>query len=214
MKKLLTLSFLLIPLSLPAQDGPGLRTGIGLKKNLTKKWSISAEVQTRFNGNISYLQTYLGELGVSYKITKGLEASACYRYTYRRKDETKKFKERHRYYADLSYGRKTGPVKLEYRIRYQHQFKDNDLGQAEFDNSYLRNKLEIQPVIRGKFTPYFSADLFYRIGSQIDQLRPKAGIEYKINKKNKVDVSIFKDIDLSGNEKYGPVLGLNYKIRL
>lgn len=203
-----------MPLSLWAQDGLGLRTGIGLKKNLTKKWGISAELQTRFNGNISYLQTYLGELGMSYQFIKGLEASVYYRYSYRRKDETKNFKERHRYYADLSYGRKTGPVKLDFRTRYQHQFKDNDLGQAEFDNSYLRNKLEIAPVLRGKFTPYASADLFYKIGSEIDQLRPKVGLEYKINKKNKIDISVFKDIDLAGNEKYDPVIGVNYKLKL
>lgn len=214
MKKFLALSFLLMPLGLSAQDGIGLRTGIGLKKNLTKKWSISAELQTRFNGNISYLQTYLGELGMSYQFLKGLEASAYYRYTYRRKDVTKDFKERHRYYADLSYGRKTGPVKLEYRIRYQHQFKDNDLGQAEFDHSYLRNKLEIAPVLRGKFTPYASADLFYRIGSEIDQLRPKIGVDYKINKKNKVGLSVFKDIDLVDHQKYGPVIGVNYRLKL
>ncbi len=214
MKKTFLLFLLLAPVTLMAQDGAGLRTGITLKKDLAKKWDLSAEFQTRFNDNISYLQTYMGELGLSYKIVKGLEASVYYRYTNRRKNETKAFKTRHRYYGDLSYGRKTGPVKLEYRLRYQHQFKDNDLGQAEFDHSYLRNKLEVQALNLGKFTPYLSADLFYQIGTGSDQLRPKAGVEYKFNKKHKIDLSVFKDIDLVGNEKYGPVIGLNYRIKL
>ena len=206
----LILILLFIPLAVRGQDGTGLRTGITAKKDISARWKAEVQLQTRFNSNISFLQTYLAEAGVSYEIIKGMEASAFYRYAYRRKNTEKDFKERHRFYADLSYGRKIHKVKLEYRLRYQHQYKDNDSGEAEFDESYLRNKLEAKYAGKGKFRPYVSADLFYRVGSGIDQVRPKAGVDFRFNKKNILDISIFKDIDLTGTNTYGPVIGLNY----
>ncbi len=209
-KKIFLSILLFIPIFGLAQDGLGLRTGISVKKDISNKWKAEVQLQTRFNGNISFLQTYLGEAGVSYKIIKGLEASAFYRYVYRRKNTEKAFKERHRYYADLSYGKKLGTIKLEYRLRYQHQFKDNDLGEAEFDNSYLRNKLEAAYAGKGKFRPYVSADLFYQVGNRLDQIRPKLGADLRFNKRNILDLSVFKDVDLTRANTYSPVVGVNY----
>lgn len=210
MKKLLLTLFLFLPLVAAGQDGTGLRTGITAKKDISDKWKAEIQLQTRFNGDISFLQTYLAEAGISYEIIKGLEVAAFYRYANRRKNTEKDFKERHRYYGDLSYGKKVQRVKLEYRLRYQHQFKDNDSGAAEFDKSYLRNKLEATYAGRGKFRPYVSADLFYMIGNGADQVRPKVGVDFRFNKKNILDLSLFKDIDLTGTNTYGPVIGLNY----
>jgi Protein of unknown function (DUF2490) len=196
-----------------AQDGVGLRSGVSLEKKITKKVTLNATGQLRFNNNISYLQTYMFELGGEYKISKSFDAAVYYRFANRRKDETKEFKNRHRFYADLGYGKKFGPIKLENRLRYQHQFKDND-GVTEFDASYIRDKIEASYSNKSKFTPYLSNDFFFQIGGTLDQLRPKVGISYKINKKNAVDLSVFKDVDLVGTETYGPVLGLAYKLKL
>jgi hypothetical protein len=187
-----------------AQDGVGLRSGVSLEKKITKKVTLNATGQLRFNNNISYLQTYMFELGGEYKISKSFDAAVYYRFANRRKDET---------YADLGYGKKFGPIKLENRLRYQHQFKDND-GVTEFDASYIRDKIEASYSNKSKFTPYLSNDFFFQIGGTLDQLRPKVGISYKINKKNAVDLSVFKDVDLAGTETYGPVLGLVYKLKL
>ncbi|MBP8156728.1 MAG: DUF2490 domain-containing protein [Leadbetterella sp.] len=196
-----------------AQDGVGLRSGVSLEKKITKKVTLNATGQLRFNNNISYLQTYMFELGGEYKISKAFDAAVYYRFANRRKDETKEFKNRHRFYDDLGYDKKFGPIKLENRLRYQHQFKDND-GVTEFDASYIRDKIEASYSNKSKFTPYISNDFFFQIGGTLDQLRPKVGVSYKINKKNAVDVSVFNDIDLVGTETYGPVLGLVYKLKL
>jgi hypothetical protein len=214
MKKILFVAILLLGcIYAIAQDGVGLRSGVNLQKKLNKKITLNANGQLRFNGNISYLQTYLFELGGSYKISKAFDAAVYYRFVNRRKDETKEFKNRHRFYADLGYGKKFGAIKFENRLRYQHQFKDND-GVTEFDASYIRNKIELSYDNKSKFTPYISSDFFLQIGGTLDQLRPKVGVNYKINKKNAVDLSVFKDIDLVGTENPGPVLGLIYKLKL
>lgn len=214
MKKIFFLTLICLGAKITlAQDGVGLRSGVSLEKKVTKKITLNATGQLRFNNNISYLQTYLFELGGEYKISKAFDVAVYYRFANRRKDETKEFKNRHRFYADLGYGKKFGSIKLENRLRYQHQFKDND-GVTEFDASYIRDKIEASYSNKSKFTPYISNDFFFQIGGTLDQLRPKAGVSYKINKKNGVDLSVFKDIDLVGTETYGPVIGLAYKLKL
>lgn len=209
---LITLLFLM-PLIVNAQEGTGLWTGVGIQKKLTKKLSVNLNGQVRLADNISYTKTYLGEVGLSYSLLKGLDISAYYRLINRRKDETSAFKIRQRYYADLSYEYKLGVIKFDYRLRYQHQFKDND-GETEFDASYLRNKLEVAIANKSKFTPFVSADLFTEIGGKTDQIRPKAGISYKINKQHSVEASVFKNIDLIDNANSGPIIGLTYKLKL
>lgn len=214
MKKIIIIFALLLPIFSNAQNGLGLWTGASIEKKLNKKFSIELNGQARFVENISYVQTYLAELGVSYKIIKNLEISGYYRFINRRKNENKDFKVRHRFYGDLAYGQKLGPIKFAYRIRYQHQFRDND-GEIGFDTSYLRNKLEISYPNKSDFTPYISGDLFYEInGAGFDQLRPKAGVSYKINKKNSIDASIFTNIDLVGTESANPIINLTYKLKL
>lgn len=214
MKKIFFITIILLSFRIGnAQDGVGLRSGVNLQKKLTKKITLNANGQLRFNGDISYLQTYLFELGGAYKISKAFDAEVYYRFVNRRKNETKDFKNRHRFYADLSFDKKFGAIKFENRLRYQHQFKDND-GITEFDASYIRDKIEIGYDNKSKFTPYVSTDFFFQIGGTIDQLRPKIGLSYKINKKNALDISVFKDIDLVGAEKLSPVLGLIYKVKL
>ena len=193
-------------------EGLALWNSISVEKKITKKLSVSLSGQARIVENISYAQTYIGEVGLSYKFLKNFEISGNYRYTERRKNETKDFKSRHRFYADLSYERKLGFLKFENRLRYQSQFKDND-GETDFDTSYLRNKLEISYPNKSKFTPYISGDIFYEIGAKIDQLRPKAGVSYKFAKHHTVDVSVFSNVDLVGTESSGAIIGLGYKFK-
>lgn len=193
-------------------EGLGLWNSISIEKKIGKKFAVSLYGQARMVDNISYTQTYLGEVGLSYKIHKNWEISGYYRYIERRKNETKEFKHRDRFYADLSYERKVKFLKFENRLRYQSQFKDND-GETDFDASYLRNKLEISYPNKSKFTPYVSADLFYEIGAKVDQIRPKAGISYKFAKHHAIDVSVFSNIDLVGTESSGAIIGLGYKFK-
>jgi Protein of unknown function (DUF2490) len=213
MKKKILITLILLPFWLNAQNGTGLWTGIAIEKKLTQKLSVNLNTQVRFADNISYAKTYFGEIGLSYRILKGLEIAGYYRLIDQRKNENKNFKIRQRYYADLSYEKKLGPIKFDYRLRYQYQFKDND-GVAEFEASYLRNKLEISYPNNTKFTPSLSADLFTEIGGKTDQIRPKFGVSYKINKQNSLDFSVFKNVDLINSNSSGPIIGLTYKLKL
>ncbi|MBK9509188.1 MAG: DUF2490 domain-containing protein [Cytophagaceae bacterium] len=212
MKKIIVAFFIFSAFQSVAQDGVGLRSGITVEKKITKKFSVGVTAQARFNGDISYLQTYLFEAGAGYKLPLGFDISAYYRNANRRKDETKEYKMRHRFYVDLGYGKKLGFVKLENRLRYQHQYKDND-GVTEFDASYFRDKIEVSFPNKSKFTPYISNDFFINTSTGFDQIRPKVGVGYKFNKKHALDLGAFKDFDVVGTEKYSPVLVVNYKFK-
>lgn len=164
----LLIGFLFFPLCSSGQtSGLGLWTGADANFRLTKKLILNAKAQVRFSDNIQVTRAYLGELGLTYKLAKHWDISAYYRYTGRlkRNDEETGYYYRpyYRFYGEINYGTKLGNgFKLDYRLRYQNQFKDdNDATVA--DKSYLRNKLEIAYSNPSRFTPFVSADLFYRI---------------------------------------------------
>lgn len=213
MKKIIFLFILCSNFSANAQTGLGLWASASVEKKLNKKFTISLDGQARFVENISYLQTYLADFGLDYKINKHFNIAGNYRFSSRRKNELKDFKNRHRFYGDLSYNNKFKKFKFENRLRYQHQFQDND-GEIGFDASYLRNKVEFSFPNKSKLTPYLSGDLFYKIGNQFDQVRPKIGATYKINKSNSIDASVLTNIDLTGIVPANPIIGFNYKLKL
>jgi hypothetical protein len=112
----------------------------------------------------------------------------------------------------VSYGKKFGKFKVEDRLRFQYQFKDND-GEIGYDKSYFRNKIEVEYDSKSDFTPFVSADLFYQIGGGFNQIRPKAGVSYKINKKNALQLSVFKDVAINTTAVSQTTFVVGYKLK-
>ena len=197
----------------------GLWSGVGVEKKINKSFSVNLNAQTRFTDNISIMRVFLGELGVSYKITKHWEISGYSRYIGRRKKTDDKtgyyYRPYHRFYADLAYDHKLWKLKFDYRLRYQNQFKDDTSTDGlEPDKSYLRNKFGLSFPNKSRFTPYVSTDVFYQLGGTgFDQMRNKAGVEIAINKRNKLDISGFTDYQLQGSQDNRFLLGVNYKVK-
>ena len=196
------------------QSGLGLRAGLSLDKELLADLELKVNAQLRYADNITYLQGYLGELGLAYKINKHFDVEAYYRYYNKRKNEEKDWKVRHRYYGEVSYDQKIGAAKFKNRLRYQHQFKDTE-GEIGFDTSYLRNKLEFNFQNKTALTPYISADFFYQLSGQgFDLVRTKLGGQYKLSKHQSFDLGIFKDSPLNGaSSNQNWVLTANYKFK-
>lgn len=208
------------PLTAHAQStGLGLWTGIHADYKLGKSLELHANAQARFSDNVTVTRAYLGEAGLSYKLNKHWEVGGYYRYTGRLKYNKETldwyYRPYHRFYGELSYDHKLGKgLKLDYRLRYQNQFKDDDDALVA-DKSYLRNKLELSYSNPTRFTPFVSADLFYQIGDSFDQVRYKAGVNVKFTKTQSLDLSLFKDVGLGGSdETSGPIIGATYKVKL
>lgn len=212
MIRVLIMSLLFISGNVLAQNGTALWSSIALEKKINKKFDAQLQFQTRWVEDISYIQTYFADLGLEYKFMNNWHIAANYRRIERRKNETKEFKSRNRYYFDLGNSLKISKLKIDQRLRYQRQFRDND-GDLELDADYLRYKVELSLAIAKKISPYISTDFFYLIGETIDQLRPKVGLNYKVNKHHGFDVNLFKDIGLGVEESSGMRVGLAYKYK-
>ncbi|MBD2703042.1 DUF2490 domain-containing protein [Spirosoma sp. BT702] len=206
----------------------GLWTGVSAELKLSKAFSIQGTSQLRFTDNLNVTGAYLGELGISYNLTKHWQLSGYYRYVGRRKfdkdiDEYY-YRPYHRFYGELSFDHKLGKrIKLDYRLRYQNQFKDDAEGLVA-DKSYLRNKLELSLNTTSRFSPFVSADLFYRLGDEdskglFDQVRVKAGLSTDLSPngarfRHSIDLSVFNDVPLNGNEASEIIIGATYKLKI
>ncbi|MDI9871129.1 DUF2490 domain-containing protein [Flectobacillus roseus] len=192
-------------------------TGLSLEKKLNKHISLNANLQVRTMDNLTTLGSYIGEFGIGYKLNKHWEVSAYYRYAQKRKwdksDDAYIYKPFHRFYANVEYDRKISILKFSYRLRYQDQFKDTDTGLEE-TKSYLRNKIELAYPNKTRFTPSISADFFYKIGEDFDQIRYKAGVDYTVNKRNSVGLTFFRDYALVPTDLDVYTIGLTYKLKL
>lgn len=212
-------TFLLLALNAQAQDpGLGLWTGVSVEKKFTKAFAVQVNAQTRFTEDVSLLGSYLGEVGLQYKLGKNWEVGGFYRYIGRRKwsRETQDWYYRpyHRFYGEISYEEKFWKrLKLQYRLRYQHQFRDDAEGLVVTGN-YLRNKLELGYANASRFTPYVSADVFYRVGETVDQVRYRGGLSVRLTKTQSVDVFAFNDTPVGTTDPNEFVLGVTYKVRL
>lgn len=84
----------------------------------------------------------------------------------------------------------------------------------EETKSYLRNKIELAYPNKTRFTPSISADFFYKIGEDFDQIRYKAGVDYTVNKRNSVGLTFFRDYALVPTDLDVYTIGLTYKLKL
>lgn len=193
-----------------------LWAGIQLEKKIIKNLSVHLNGQARFIENGSDLGSYIGELGLSYKLNKHWEVAGYYRYIAKRdwkpKREVYETEQRNRFYADLMYDHKLGKLKFENRLRYQNQFTDVTKEQANRD--YLRNKVELSYPNKSRFTPGISADVFYGFGLGFDVIRYRAGVDVKINKRHSISIFGFTEQELVETPQSDLTLGATYKIKL
>lgn len=206
--RMLTVALALMTFSAKAQLGS--RFVIEADKRITKKIKLDGNIQMR---NVDFAfpaDKYIGELGVVFNLPKGFEADVYYRYIHDYKPKKETYSPKHRFYGDVSYKKDlTKSIELQYRVRYQNQFKDTD-GEFANDKSYVRNKLEIAFPNKSKFKPSLSADLFYQLGYTFDQVRIKAETNYKVKKGQKIHAAFFTDRSLNNDFNTNYVMQLGY----
>lgn len=194
----------------------GLWVGTSIEKRLSQSIALHLNGQLRYSDNLTVRRSALAEVGLSYRFNKHWEVTGYYRYTARRRfdEDTYQYVYRplHRFYADLSYDRTVWQLKLDYRLRYQNQFKDDTDG-LETDKSYVRNKLELSYPNASRFTPYVSTDLFYKLGAGADQLRNKVGVTISVARHQKLDVYGFTDYQFIERQKNELILGATYRVK-
>ena len=218
-KFVLLVSVALLPSLVRAQNPAlGVWAGAGVEKKLGKSFSVEVNGQIRITDNFSIMRAYLGELGIGYQPTKHWKLGVFYRYAGRRKynKETLDYYYRpyHRFYAELAYDHKLWRgLKGDYRLRYQNQFKDDVAGMVA-DKSYIRNKFELSYDFKTRVTPFASADIFYRMGTGIDQVRGKIGVDISLAKRQSLSVSVFTDVPVNDGPITDVFGNVGYKLKI
>lgn len=213
LKKLVFLLLFLPLAQVFAQEGTSLWSSVDIKKKITKKTYANIGLTTRHPENVSYLQTYFFEGSLGFKPNKIFDISVTYRNIHRKKNIDAAFKKRYRYYADMEASKKLKKLKISDRIRYQHQFKDNDV-ETSFDASYIRNKINASYAINKNWDAYLSADFFYNVqNKEIDQIRPKIGSSYSFAKHHTFDLGLLQNRSLIGEVHSGPIVAIGYQFK-
>lgn len=257
-KLIVALSFLACGMSAFAQDGEpgGFRTGLSVEKEITKKWTLGTEAEFRSLGYNLNPERYILGINTDYELFKNFKVGIGYEYQ-SVKDSYKwgysslgvdTFKvwmqPRHRFQADISYKYSLGDFSISIRERAQATFKnDKDRIKQNGDTNFARvnpdqtwrNRIKLDYNIpNSKFDPSFSFES-YMLWNDPDiqkayfsKLKYTLAVEYKINKKNSVELYGMYSNERSAEEQVvsGPnyyiigdwgnntTIGINYTIKL
>ena len=197
-----------------------LWTGIQVEKNITENLKTSFEQEFRFNENISDTKKIYSELGLSYKINKNIRISASYRFEKRRKIEDY-YVNRHCFYASVILKNKINRFALAFRTQYKTKYVSSYSEEyGSIPKDYLRNKLSLKYNIKkNPITPLFYCESFYQLdnpeGNKFDKIRYALGADYKINKKNNLNIFYMLQKQFNVNSPVNScIIGIGYHYNL
>ena len=109
---------------------------------------------------------------------------------------------------------------FQFLLRTRLQEQQQDIYSSDYGYIpawYSRNKLTVKLDLNKKYTPYLSAELFYRISSPnseryiIDKMRYTAGFEYEFNRVHTLDLFYLLQQDKNSNDPMTDfVAGIGY----
>ncbi len=182
------------------------RTSLSLSTKLSKKLKLSFSPELRFDDSFSIDKTVL-EGAASYKLIKNLSLGAAYRF-YSNKRETKSTEYYSRYDLSLKYKKSFNRFEPSLKVSYAN-YSDDD---AESD--VLRYKAAVEyDIKKSKFTPYAGLEAFQETSnSELLKMRYFVGSDYKINKKNYININY--KFDYFQNEyKNKHIVSIGYKLK-
>jgi hypothetical protein len=200
-----------------------LWTGVGAEMSITKKFNIELESQTRFDNNMSQLQSVYGELGGSYKLMKGLRAGVVYRYA--RKNSGEYYYNENRICTDIKYKIKTDfGLSIGSRLRYQHSFdrlsEVNNILPSTKDVVRLSLKLSYKIDGFKRAQPFLAGELFHAIqpinyySGFLDTYRIKAGVSLDLPKKHAVKIYYMYEHEYRASDNNNHIYCIQYNYTL
>jgi hypothetical protein len=176
------------------QNNPGysqtedfqLWSDIKLEVKIFKKMSTEIEEEIRFSENISRIEEYFTDVGLTYNFWNNFTLGGYYRFV-KRNEADGRISNIHRYYFDLKYDLKIKRYELSLRTRYQSRYKNinsDDLGFKP--ENHNRNKLSLSyDIYRSPLKPEIWFEVFYQLnnpdGNKIDKTRLTPELSYRIN---------------------------------
>lgn len=176
-----------------AQDTE-LWTNAEVRYKVHDDWRLDFRDGLRFNQNVSQFKTNLLELGVRYRIAKGIALRTAYRYSIATSDRSNG----QRLSAALLFKRRVDRFTIGLRSKYQYDY-NNTLN----DGSMLtRNKLSIRYDKRkSPWSQVIFGEVFHPLSdiSNLNEWRLGAGLGYDINKKQSLGLKYFYNQSQKGD---------------
>jgi len=211
---LLCSCYLLLPTEILAQNTQPIIswTGVGIKKRLTKKATVSLNEQIRFNKNSTKFESLYTDFGFSFQTLPFLKLNPRYRFTH-----TPTFNW-HRIYLDVIVHRflKNTPLTIAFRFRSQYDKVVN----TATNKKYLRQKVSFQyKKSKAKITPYTEFELFYRLpeadNNHFERYRIHLGAHYAFHKKHKINFQYIFQYGIQEKNRFlAHIFNLNYGFAL
>ncbi len=186
-------------------------------RRIVKKLDLKLSSQIRTFNNASKINQALIEGGVGYKFNKYFSAAASYRYTLKLEDDTR-YHSRHKWFAEMKGSVPINDFTISARFMLQImkrtyiEDKDDEIskyvGRIRLKAEYDIPKFPLNPFLSlESFTP-----LFEESEVLIDKERFATGFDYKINKKNGLEISYILERYSLPDALFYHVISLKYEL--
>jgi hypothetical protein len=196
----------------------GIWYNLNSEIGLTKKLNLEMSVTVRTVNRASDIDEGFGEIGLSWDLLKFLSLAGSYRLTDKLEGDSK-YHVRHKWLADLKGNGDIGNFSFSGRLRFQRQDKMYiEKPDDEIPDYYGRIKFKTKYNIKSfPLDPYMSVETFIRMFAasekRFDKLRISLGTEYKINKKNSVDLAYLFQRDYLPNLSDINIISVGYNLK-
>lgn len=204
------LVFLLISIRINAQDienGYQTRTSFTFEINPVKKVKLQVSSEIRLDVNFG-VDKYNFNTGVEFKPIKFLRVGVNYIFIGNPRNN-KVTEYSHRYDFSVTAKKKINRFKPSVRVRFTNYADDESN-----DNNFLRYKALVKYDIRkSKVFPSVGIEVFQQLSeAQLYKMRYNIGMNYKLDKRNYIDVSYKFDYYLQ-EYKNRHILSMGYKFK-
>ena len=181
-----------------------LWSDIKLEVEVFKNISVEIEEEIRLTENISRIEDYFTDVGISYNFWDNFTFSGYYRFV-RRNELDERISNIHRYYFDLKYDWKIKRGELSLRTRYQSRYKNINSDDTGYKpENHNRNKLRFSyDIYRSPLKPELWFEVYYQLnnpdGNKFDKIRFAPELVYLIN--NRIRANVYFMIEKEYNVK-------------
>jgi len=200
----------------------GVWTKAGLEYKLNDKLNLSFSEGLRMRENTTRLNSLYSELGLEYKIVKGIKTSLSYR-SMQRLEKENYFSFRHRFAWDVNYKYSKGRFTFGYRHRLQtgvRKYYSSKLGKIPAWN--YRHRLQVKYEYNKRIVPFASAEVNIQLynarqmmfNNSANRLRYQIGTDIKLNAKSSISIYyMIQDEFNTEKETDQYIIGVDYEIK-
>lgn len=183
-----------------------------IEKRISPRMRLSLTDGLRFKENVSQFSRHFNQINFSYNFTPKFSTTISYRLV-QKGDDKLGLSIRNRMQMDLIYEVNIKKFSITFQERFQSHVADiNRKADWNVPVNYLRSRITIDYKLDSKLRPFASAELFYLLGYDFTNYRLRAGLNYKLNKRNSLGLFYMLDQEINENNPRSDfILGTSYK---